>query len=125
MQATSQRWPHLRLALLVFAFAALCVGICVVEAARSHDSGSISLLGFPKLWEGDDADAYNGDDQEDPVVRDSVIGHAQRQLNILRGHLNRYFPGSALVYVILTLCLAAYAVPDLSRAPNTSTSVFS
>jgi hypothetical protein len=91
MQATSQRWPLLRFALLACASAAFCVGFCFVAAARSDDPAVSSLVGFTKMWEGEDQNGYDGDEEDEPVVRDSVIGHAQRQLNVLRGHLNRQF----------------------------------
>ena len=89
MQATSQRWPLLRVALLSCAACALCIGFCIVATSRSQETAASSLVGFTKLWEDDDHSGYNGDAEEEPVVRDSVIGHAQRQLSILRGHLAR------------------------------------
>jgi hypothetical protein len=124
MQATSQRWPLLRVALLACATATFCVGVCIVAAARSHDPAASSLVGFTKLWGEVDHNGYDGDEEEEPLVRDSVIGHAQRQLNVLRGHLNRQV---LLVrnFEFSSQSLAACDALDLSRAQNISTSAFS
>ena len=119
MQAVSPRFPLLRIALL----ASAVVAVCVVVAASSRARSASTLVDFTGTWASEeDDDGYD----RDPVVRDSVVGHAKRQLSILRGHLNRraLLAFDALLCLLLTP-LPACAAPDPSRALNTWTSACS
>ncbi len=89
MQAMSRRWPLLRTALVTSAAVAVCVAVLVVASAHSRAPTASSLVEFTRMWADDDQAGYDEDEEHEPVVRDSVVGHAQRQLNILRGHLSR------------------------------------
>ncbi len=104
MQATSRRWPLLRMALLAATTIAVCVGVCVVAHASSRSPAASTLVGFTGLWYNDDQTGYDEQEGQEAVVRDSVVGHAQRQLNILRGHLNRQ---ASLVFVLLPISASA------------------
>jgi hypothetical protein len=131
MQASSRSWFLLRVAVLAAAAFAVLVGICVVAAAESRAPVATALVDFTGMWTDNENTGYNEeDDNHDSVVRDSVVGHAQRQLDILRGHLSR----QALCYVqrpynflpceYLSLFAVCTAL-SLSLALNTSTSAFS
>ena len=86
MQALSQRLPLFRIALL----AAAAVAVCVVIAASPRARSASTLVEFTGTWASEeDNDEYDDKYEGDPVVRDSIVGHAKRQLNILRSHLSR------------------------------------
>jgi hypothetical protein len=132
MQASSRSWFLLRIAVLAGASFAVLVGVCVVASAQSRAPVATALVDFTGMWTDNENTGYNEeDDNHDSVVRDSVVGHAQRQLDILRGHLSR----QALCYVqrpydfqlpceYLSLFAVCTAL-GLSLALNTSTSAFS
>jgi HAMP domain-containing protein len=79
----------MRATLLAAAAVVVCVSVCAFAAANSRAPGKNSLLSFSQMWVDENNDENYDDDTPEPVVRDSVIGHAEQQLNILRGHLNR------------------------------------
>ena len=90
MQAPGRSWFLLRVAVLAAAAFAVLVGVCVVAAAQSRAPAATSLVDFTGMWSDNENTGYDEeDDNHDSVVRDSVVGHAQRQLDILRGHLSR------------------------------------
>jgi len=100
MQAPSRSWFLLRVAVLAAAAFAVLVGVCVVAAAQSRAPAATSLVDFTGMWSDNENTGYDEeDDNHDSVVRDSVVGHAQRQLDILRGHLSRQAKPSAVASV--------------------------